>query len=127
MEKERYPVLRMLYIPYEVEQILKIEYMDNNLSFNDVLVRYIILGLSTQENLSFIRNFPQKNSKSIAIPARLDRFISDKTKVNNAQYNNICIEYLIIGIKSEEKIINDRLQSNWIKELNKFCSTLKKI
>jgi hypothetical protein len=128
MKKEYIPILRFLYIPDELYQILRLEKFDNIISFEDIVARYAILGLGEANKDSRIRGFPRNPpSKSIAVPTRLDDFIMNKARIRNTNYNNIFMEYLILGVKNDEKIMNDRLQSSWIKELDKFCTQLKNI
>jgi cell division protein FtsB len=116
MSSVRNPILRTLHIPYELDQFIKIENIDTNVRYPDVLVKYLSLGIN--KALDDIRDFPNNfYSKAIAVPAEFHDIIVDKARENKTSYNNILIEYLILGVKSVKT--EDRFLNMWINELDK--------
>jgi len=120
----RNPILRTLHIPYDLDQFIRVDHVKNNIRYPEALTKYLTIGIDKE--LSDIREFPTNfYSKSIAIPAEIDDIIVSKSREYNTSYNNIFMEYLILGVKSIDT--EDRLLKMWMSNLNNFISELKSI
>lgn len=124
MSSVRNPILRTLHIPYELDQFVRLAHVDNNIRYPDELIKYVTSSIG--QDIADMREFPRKfYSKSIAIPADIDDILTNKSRENKTHYNNVFIEYLILGVKNVKT--EDRLLNMWIKELDKFLSELDSI
>ncbi len=124
MSNQHHPILRTLYIPYDLDQFIKVSHMANNIRYPEALNQYLTLGID--KKIVDVRDFPKNfYSKSIAVPPKIDDIIISKAREYNTSYNNIFMEYLILGVNSVDT--EDRLLKMWKDSLKKYLLELKSI
>lgn len=114
MSNEKHLILKTPKFSYELSQFIKVESIDNNMPYNDIIVKYLNFGIEKDDfQKTRILKIPSELDilKTVYISDESDKFLLKKTNENKISKNNLFINYIVSGIEHTNN--KSTLQQYW--------------
>lgn len=114
MSNEKHLILKTPKFSYELSQFIKLESIDNNMPYNDIIIKYLNIGIEKDDfQKTRILKIPSELDilKTVYISDESDKFLSKKSNENKVPKSDLFINYIVSGIEHTNN--KSTLQQYW--------------